>query len=62
MKILIIANLDHASPRIPGLSQYLVNKKDFIREICVYKKLWEPYCTVATWYLWRDIDEDVVQY
>ena len=27
-----------------------------------YKKIWEPYCTVATWYLWRDIDEDIVQY
>lgn len=45
MKILIIANLDHASPRIPGLSQYLVNKKDFIRVITPitnsdYKKKW----------------------
>lgn len=45
MKILIIANLDHASPRIPGLSQYLVNKKDSIRVVTPisstnYKKKW----------------------
>ena len=39
-----------------------VDKKDFIKEICIHKKTWEPYCTVATWFLWRDIDEDVVQY
>ena len=41
---------------------YKVDKKDFIKEICIHKKSWEPYCTVATWFLWRDIDEDVVQY
>ena len=41
---------------------YRVDKKDFIKEICIHKKTWEPYCTVATWFLWRDIDEDVVQY
>ncbi len=41
---------------------YRVDKKDFIKEICILKKSWEPYCTVATWFLWRDIDEDVVQY
>ena len=33
-----------------------------IKKISKTRKLWEPYCTVATWYLWRDIDEDVVQY
>jgi len=41
---------------------YRVDKKDFIKEIYIHKKSWEPYCTVATWFLWRDIDEDVVQY
>ena len=41
---------------------YGVDKKDFIKEISIHKKSWEPYCTVATWFLWRDIDEDVVQY
>jgi DNA-3-methyladenine glycosylase II len=24
--------------------------------------LWQPYCTVATWYLWRSLDPVVVQY
>ena len=41
---------------------YRVDKKNFIKEICIHKQSWEPYCTVATWFLWRDIDEDVVQY
>ena len=41
---------------------YRVDKKDFIKEISIHKKTWQPYCTVATWFLWRDIDEDVVQY
>ena len=43
-------------------NNYNINKKDFLKIIPRYKKIWEPYCTVATWYLWRDIDEDVVQY
>ena len=33
LNILIVANLDHASPRIPGLSQYLCSKKDTVRVI-----------------------------
>jgi len=41
---------------------YKINKKNFLKIIPRYKKIWEPYCTVATWYLWRDIDEDIVQY
>ena len=41
---------------------YKVNRSDFIKKISKTRKLWDPYCTVATWYLWRDIDEDVVQY
>ena len=43
-------------------NNYNINKKDFLKTISRYKKKWEPYCTVATWYLWRDIDEDIVQY
>ena len=43
-------------------NNYNINKKDFLKIIPRYKKIWEPYCTVATWYLWRDIDEDIVQY
>ena len=41
---------------------YSIDKKEFVKEITDYKKIWNPYCTVATWYLWRDIDEDIVQY
>jgi DNA-3-methyladenine glycosylase II len=41
---------------------YNFNKKDFSNNISKYKKIWSPYGTVATWFLWRDIDEDVVQY
>ena len=41
---------------------YKINRNVFIKKISKTRKKWEPYCTVATWYLWRDIDEDVVQY
>ena len=41
---------------------YKINRNAFTKKISKTRKLWEPYCTVATWYLWRDIDEDVVQY
>ena len=43
-------------------NNYNIDKKNFSKTILRYKKIWEPYCTVATWYLWRDIDEDIVQY
>ena len=41
---------------------YQIDKKDFLIAVSKQKQIWEPYCTVATWYLWRDIDEDTVQY
>jgi len=41
---------------------YQINRNQFITRIDKYRRLWDPYCTVATWYLWRDIDEDIVQY
>jgi DNA-3-methyladenine glycosylase II len=41
---------------------YNIDKKDFLIAVSKQKQIWEPYCTVATWYLWRDIDEDTVQY
>tara|TARA_B100001113_G_scaffold101076_1_gene81748 strand:+ start:2138 stop:2776 length:639 start_codon:yes stop_codon:yes gene_type:complete len=43
-------------------NNYKINRQSFSIEIMKYKNIWNPYCTVATWYLWRDIDEDVVQY
>ena len=33
--------------------------KKFIFEL---KKRYSPYCSVATWYLWRSIDDDPIQY
>jgi len=27
-----------------------------------FKEKWSPYCTVATWYLWRSIDPEPVNY
>ena len=41
---------------------YHIKKDHLQKEIIKLKVNWDPYCTVATWYLWRDIDEDVVQY
>jgi len=41
---------------------YQIDKKDFLKKVSNQKQIWEPYCTVATWYLWRDIDADIVQY
>ncbi len=33
--------------------------KSFLKKL--YKKF-SPYCSVATWYLWRSIDDDTIQY
>ena len=30
--------------------------------ICLLKKRFSPYCSVATWYLWRSIDPEPIQY
>lgn len=38
---------------------YQVQSNEEILKIC---KNWKPYSSVATWYLWRDIDDDVVAY
>ena len=38
--------------------QYLPPKK-FISDL---QKKYSPYCSVATWYLWRSIDNDPIQY
>jgi len=43
-------------------NNYKIKRDSYYNRIMKYKKLWHPYCTVATWYLWRDIDEDIVQY
>jgi len=33
--------------------------KSFVNKL---KKNFSPYCSVATWYLWRSIDNEVIQY
>ena len=33
--------------------------KTFIKKL---KKKFSPYCSVATWYLWRSIDDEPIQY
>ena len=40
------------------------NKKYLPPEIFVtkLKKIFSPYCSVATWYLWRSIDPEPIQY
>ncbi len=41
---------------IPG------NRKIIQTKIKQLSKKWHPWRTVATWYLWRSIDNDIVQY
>ena len=33
-----------------------------VKFINVLKKRFDPYCSVATWYLWRSIDNEPIQY
>ena len=30
--------------------------------VMLLKKKFSPYCSVATWYLWRSIDPEPIQY
>ena len=31
-------------------------------ELDMFKERWNPYCTVATWYMWRSVDPVPVEY
>ena len=33
--------------------------KKFVESL---RKKFSPYCSVATWYLWRSIDDEPIQY
>ena len=33
--------------------------KSFVKKL---EKKFSPYCSVATWYLWRSIDDEPIQY
>jgi DNA-3-methyladenine glycosylase II len=40
-------------------------KKDYLppeKYVSLLKKRFSPYCSVATWYLWRSIDPEPIQY
>jgi DNA-3-methyladenine glycosylase II len=36
--------------------QYGLDALPTVREMEEMAKLWHPYCSVATWYLWRSLD------
>ena len=38
------------------------DKKKQIERIVQISKKWQPYRTVATWYLWQVIDGELVEY
>ena len=41
---------------------YGLSKTKNLKDIVKLSNRWEPYKTVAVWYIWRIIDSDVVQY
>lgn len=41
---------------------YFAGKKQSPRELAVFAKRWQPWRTVATWYLWRSLDPVPVEY
>ena len=41
---------------------YKISYPPTFKELEKYQKKWSPYCTVATWYLWRSIDPVPVNY
>jgi DNA-3-methyladenine glycosylase II len=48
---------------LKGISQayetpYPPSQKDLDK----FRKKWSPFCTVATWYMWRSVDPVVVEY
>ena len=50
-----------------GLLRAISNnyKKKYLPPVNCVKKLnkkFSPYCSVATWYLWRSIDDEPIQY
>ena len=38
---------------------YYTKPENFVK---VLQKRFSPYCSVATWYLWRSIDPEPIQY
>lgn len=41
---------------------YKIDYPPTAEQLRKFKKKWDPYCSVATWYLWRSIDPVPVKY
>ena len=52
-KYKISANQNLIESKLLSISSNNINK---------LKKNFSPYCSVATWYLWRSIDNEPIQY
>ena len=56
--------------------KWVLNKQRFILNVCDYnnkekfsktelikfKEKWSPWCSIATWYMWRSLDPIPVEY
>ena len=42
------------------IKSFVLNKNS--KSVKKLKKKFNPYCSVATWYLWRSIDDEPIQY
>ena len=43
-------------------AQYFAGNKSSLKEIAKQAVNWRPYRSIATWYLWRTTDEELVSY
>jgi len=41
---------------------YMTTYPPSIKDLDKFKKRWSPYCSVATWYMWRSVDPVPVEY
>ena len=48
---------------IRGIEKHYYDSKRIDRkELEIFRKKWSPWCTVATWYIWRSLDPIPVEY
>ena len=56
---------DSLTPEEQKILNDIISEMDTLNEadfVSVLKKRFSPYCSVATWYLWRSIDPEPIQY
>jgi DNA-3-methyladenine glycosylase II len=41
---------------------YITTYPPSTKDLDKFKKRWSPYCSVATWYMWRSVDPVPVEY